>query len=96
MVTTIVHIKVKQEFVKQFIEATTKNHANSVKEKGNMRFDFLQNPTDPTAFILYEAYETEEDAKTHKTTTHYEKWRTTVEPFMASRRIGLTYKVIKP
>jgi len=96
MVTTIVHIKIKKEFVKQFIAETTKNHVNSVKEKGNMRFDFLQNPTDPTAFILYEAYETEEDAKAHKNTAHYAKWRDAVEPFMETKRIGLTYKVIKP
>ena len=96
MVTTIVHIKVKKEFVNQFIEETVINHTNSVKEKGNMRFDFLQNPTDPTAFILYESYKTEEQAKAHKDTEHYAKWKDTVEPFMDHKRIGITYKVIKP
>ncbi len=96
MVTTIVHVKVKEGYIKEFIEATIDNHKNSVKEKGNLRFDFLQDPNDPAAFILYESYETEEMAKEHKNTAHYLKWRETVEPFMSQKRIGITYKVIKP
>ena len=96
MVTTIVQIKVKEKFIKNFIEATIDNHMNSVKEKGNLRFDFLQDPNDSASFILYESYEREEQAKEHKNTAHYLKWRETVEPFMAQKRTGTTYKVIKP
>ena len=96
MVTTIVHMKVKEGFISQFIEATIENHTNSVQEKGNLRFDFLQNPVESTSFVLYESYESDEQAKAHKNTAHYLKWRETVEPFMASKRIGTTYNVIKP
>ena len=96
MVTTIVYIKVKPECVNSFIDATITNHSNSVKEKGNLRFDFLQNPTDHTSFVLYEAYETQTQANAHKETSHYKTWRETVEPFMEQKRIGISYKTIKP
>ena len=96
MVTTIVHIKVKKDCVNKFIEETIANHTQSIKEKGNMRFDFLQNPMDSTAFVLYESYETAEQAAAHKNTAHYAKWRDAVVPFMEHKRIGITYKVIKP
>lgn len=96
MITTIVHVKVKEEFVTQFIEATITNHTHSIREKGNLRFDFLQHPVDSNSFVLYESYENDEQAKNHKNTAHYLKWKETVEPFMAQKRLGLTYKVIKP
>ena len=41
MVVTLVHIWVKEQFVEDFIRATIDNHENTVKEPGNIRFDFL-------------------------------------------------------
>ncbi len=96
MIVTIVYIKVKQEYLDDFIKATIKNHESSIKEHGNLRFDFLQSVDDPTSFVLYEAYESEEAAKAHKETTHYLEWRKTVENFMAEPRKGVKYKAIKP
>ena len=56
MFVTIVHVKVKPEFVENFIRASEKNHLQSVKEAGNLRFDILQKEGEPTEFSLYEAY----------------------------------------
>ena len=42
MIVTCVHVQVKPEHVDDFIFATVRNHAESVKEPGNMRFDVLQ------------------------------------------------------
>jgi len=96
MIVTIVNVIVKPENIDQFIEATIENHQNSIKEKGNLRFDFLQHRDDPSAFTLYEAYESDEAAAAHKKTAHYLKWRETVETWMAKPRAGIAHNVLAP
>jgi len=96
MIVTCVYIHVKPDAVNSFIEATTANHLESVKEPGNLRFDMIRQADDPLRFMLYEAYESEEAAANHKTTSHYLKWRDTVEPLMAEPRKGVRYTVIEP
>lgn len=96
MVVTVVNVVVKPENIDQFIEATIENHQNSIKEKGNLRFDFLQHRDDPSAFTLYEAYESDETAAAHKKTPHYLKWRETVETWMAKPRTGIAHNVLAP
>lgn len=88
MHTTLVHMRVKPEHVESFIEACRLNHEASIREPGNLRFDFLQDPEDPTRFIFYEAYRTEGDAALHKQTLHYATWRDTVAEMMAEPRMG--------
>jgi len=87
---------VKPENVDQFIAATVENHKASVKERKNMRFDVLQSPQDPSFFLLYEAYNSDEGAAAHKNTAHYLKWRDTVASWMAVPRKGVPYRVICP
>jgi len=94
MSVTIVHIRVKEKYINDFISATLKNQEASRKEHGNKRFDFLQSDDDPTKFILYEAYENEKDAAEHKKTLHYVNWRAEVEQYMAEKRIGVNYKAL--
>ena len=96
MIVTIVNIRVKPENIDQFIEATLENHRNSIKEKGNLRFDVLQHRDDPSAFTLYEAYASDEAAAAHKKTAHYFKWRDAVESWMAKRREGVAHNVVAP
>ena len=86
MIATIVFVDVKPEFIEQFREASLENHRNSRLEKGNIRFDVLQDDADPTKFMLYEVFDSEESVKAHKDTAHYMKWRDTVAPFMNSPR----------
>lgn len=88
MHVTLVHVHVKPDDVVAFIAATEENHNASIQESGNLRFDVLQSPEDETRFILYEVYKTETDAKQHKETAHYLKWRDTVADWMASPRRG--------
>lgn len=88
MHTTLVHMRVKPEHVEAFIEACRANHEASIREPGNMRFDFLQDAEDPTRFMFYEAYRSEHDAALHKQTLHYIAWRDAVEGMMAEPRRG--------
>jgi len=96
MIATIVHVFVKREFISQFIEATRLNHENSIRENGNLRFDILQDANDPTKFVLYEAYTSEEAVARHKETEHYLKWRDTVSNWMAKPREGVKHRMLFP
>lgn len=96
MIVTLVHVQVKSEHLKEFVDATRENHENSVKENGNLRFDILQDAGDPTKFVLYEAYESEKSVAAHKETAHYLKWRDTVAPWMAKPREGVKHKLLFP
>jgi len=96
MIVTCVAVFVKPEYIEQFIKATAVNHENSIKERGNMRFDVLQGKDDSGRFLLYEAYESDESAGAHKQTDHYKIWRETVEPFMERPREGTHYNVVAP
>lgn len=96
MYVTIVQVQVKSEHIQDFIEAARLNHAGSVCEAGNRRFDVLQRADDPTKFILYEAYASAADAAAHKHTPHYLKWRDTVAPWMAAPRVGTQYQGLYP
>nr|MBS0019072.1 antibiotic biosynthesis monooxygenase [Gammaproteobacteria bacterium] len=96
MIVTCVHVYVKPEHVQQFIEASKINHQHSITEPTNLRFDILQSTDDPTRFLLYEAYESEEGAQAHKQTSHYLTWRKSVEPWMAEPRQGIAYRCVAP
>ncbi len=96
MIATAVIVYVKPDYVDEFIKATIENHENSIKEEGNLRFDVLQNADDPTRFMLYEAYESQEAAAEHKKTAHYLKWRETVAEMMDRPREGIKHNIIAP
>jgi autoinducer 2-degrading protein len=96
MIVTLVHVKVKEQHVNEFIAATKTNHESSIRESGNFRFDILQDASDPGKFVLYEAYETEADVAAHKQTSHYAKWRDTVTPWMATDRVGVRHTMLFP
>lgn len=96
MYVTLVQIQVNPEQIEEFIEASRLNHEASIKEQGNRRFDVLQDATDPSKFILYEAYATPEDAKAHKETLHYVIWRERVAMMMAKPREGFNYLGLFP
>lgn len=96
MQVTIVHVHVRAEHVEEFIEACRRNHQQSIQEPGNLRFDVLQLAEDPTRFVLYEAYESSDDAAAHKQTSHYLEWRETVADWMAEPRQGISYNGLYP
>ena len=96
MNVTLVHVHVKPECLGAFIVATQANHAASIQEPGNRRFDILQDPADSGHFILYEAYASAEDAAAHKQTAHYAVWRDAVADMMAEPRKGVPMQGLFP
>jgi (4S)-4-hydroxy-5-phosphonooxypentane-2,3-dione isomerase len=96
MFVTIVYVHVKPERVADFIDAIRANHEGSVREPGNLRFDVLQTPDDPTRFVLYEAYRDEAASRAHKETAHYLAWRQLATDWMAEPRVGVSYTGLFP
>ena len=96
MHVTIVHVRVKPDHINDFIDATRANHEASIQEAANRRFDLLQSPDDPCAFVLYEAYRNAEGAAGHKQTAHYMEWRDTVAEWMTEPRKGINYNGLLP
>lgn len=96
MHVTLVYVHVIANHEADFIEATRRNHAASIQEPGNLRFDVLQAEEDSARFVLYEAYLTAEAAAAHKQTSHYHTWKKTVAPWMASPRSGVSYEGLCP
>src|SRR4030065_2200138 len=96
MIVTCVHVHVKPDALEEFIKASAENHLASLKEPGNLRFDFVQQADDPCRFMLYEAYESEEASAAHKNTPHYLRWKESVQDLMAEPRKGAIYNILQP
>jgi autoinducer 2-degrading protein len=92
MFVTLVHVHVKPEHLDAFVDATRANHEASVREDGNLRFDVLQSVDDPTRFLLYEAYRSQDDFAAHQKTAHYLAWKSTVADWMARPRDGVKHE----
>lgn len=71
MLIVHVHAHVKAEHIEAFKQATAENARNSVQEPGIARFDVIQQPDDPSRFVLVEVYRTAEAPAAHKETRHY-------------------------
>ncbi len=96
MIVTCLYVYVKIKNINEFIEASTEIHNRSIQEAGNLRYDILQCIGEPTRFLFYEAYESEEAAAEHKKTEHYLKWREAVAKWMENPREGVKYDIIFP
>jgi autoinducer 2-degrading protein len=91
-----VHVKVRPEFVDDFIEATIENAESSLREPGIARFDVIQDLEDATQFVLVEVYRSPDDPAKHKETAHYNIWREAVARMMAQSRESVKYANIFP
>jgi (4S)-4-hydroxy-5-phosphonooxypentane-2,3-dione isomerase len=96
MLVVHVHVRVKEEHVQGFTDATLENALESLREPGIARFDVAQQQDDPTRFVLVEAYRTDDAPAKHKETAHYQKWRETVAPMMAQTRASVKYTNVSP
>jgi autoinducer 2-degrading protein len=91
-----IHVRVKENRIQDFIEASKENAKNSILESGIVKFDIIQQLEEPTKFILFEIYKTDQDSAKHKDTKHYRIWRGMVENMMAEPRQSMKYRYIFP
>ena len=90
MYVVVVPLKVKPEMREKFLAAALDDSTCSLQEPGCLRFDVLQDNTDPNRFFFYEVYRDESAYKAHQATAHYPRWRAAAaevlaEPTNASR-----------
>ena len=95
MLTVLIYVHVKPEFVDEFRSATIENARHSVLEPGIAIFEAIQQADDPTRFVLIEAYRTEDAPKLHRETAHYLAWRDAVEKMMVEPRVRVLYESLQ-
>ena len=89
MLTVLVYVHVKPEFIQSFLDASLENARQSRLEPGIAQFDVLHQQDDPSRFVLVESYRTPAAPASHKETAHYLKWRDAVAPMMAEPRTSV-------
>ncbi|SHE44601.1 putative quinol monooxygenase [Vibrio gazogenes] len=66
MLTIIAQLKVKEEMLDEYLEMASMLTAETVgKRKGCISYSFNQSLEEPTEFVLYEQWESEEDLTSH-------------------------------
>lgn len=96
MIIKSIYMFLKEERVDAFIEASTENRQESIKEEGIIRFDVLQCKDDPTKFMFYEVYKTEAAVEDHMKTKNFSKWNNAVMPWFSKPRERVLYSAIVP
>jgi autoinducer 2-degrading protein len=96
MLIVHVQIQITPESIASFKEASVKNARASLNEAGVLRFDVIQDRSDPTRFVLVEVYRDENAPLLHKQTAHYAEWRDAVAPMMAAPRVSAQYASVFP
>ena len=92
MYVVSVTVHVKPEHIEPFIQATLDNARHTRHEPGNVRFDVLRAEEEPARFLLYEAYQSQDDFVKHQQTEHYLRWKQTVADWMAQPRQGVKHQ----
>lgn len=96
MIVRIIDVYVKAANREEFKQASLKNRQGSIREPGVLRFDVLQDDSDPGHFVLYEVYRDVKATEAHKETSHYQEWKVAVEPMMAKARKGTACTPLAP
>lgn len=91
-----VYLEVKPENIETFKVEAAINARASNQEPNCLRFDFLQQADQPTRFMLYEVYRSEEAFKAHQQTEHFKRWVEKGVPLLVGDRVRVVYQNIFP
>jgi autoinducer 2-degrading protein len=96
MLVVHVHVRIRPGRTEDFLAATLVNAQASLSEPGVLRFDVIQDLSDPDHVVLVEVYRDDEASAAHKLTPHYATWRDTVAEMMAVPRESARYSAVFP
>jgi autoinducer 2-degrading protein len=84
MYALVVPLRVKPEMRERFLAAALDDSTCSVRdEPGCVRFDVLQDSSDPNRFFFYEVYRDEAAVEAHRASEHYARWRAVAAEVLA-------------
>jgi len=62
-------------------------------EPGCLQFDVVQNPKDPTRFVMLEVYRDDAAIKAHQDSQHFKDFRPVVGDLIADRKVEIFHMV---
>lgn len=96
MFVQLVRIRVKPDCIDRFLEVFRVNYEGTRREPGNLRFDVLQDPADPTRFAIYEVFTDAEAVEAHRRTEHYRATVAALEPLVDGPRGKEIFTLVLP
>ena len=84
MFALVVSLKVKPDLRDKFLAAAEDDSISSVRdEPGCLRFDVLQDNSEPNHFYFYEVYRDEAAFQAHGQAPHFARWRAAAAEVLA-------------
>ena len=96
MLTVLVSIQVKSEYVKAFIDATIEETRTSLQDPGVVQMDVLQESDTATHFTLHEIFETRAIGLQHLEMAYFKQWQSTIKPMLVEPPHAVSYEHIFP
>merc|ERR1712216_931888 len=73
-VAVALKVLIKEECVEEFIQVMTEDCLRSREEAGCLRFEFLRDTKNPSSFLTYEVFASEEASAAHREMPHVKAW----------------------
>ena len=88
MFILLVQVQVRPEHLSPFASAIAANAAASVAhDPGCLRFEVLQQTDDPTRWVFYEVYTSQEAWEAHRTSPHFLAYKAVADVALVSRAV---------
>ncbi len=88
MIALMVRMQMKPEHRDAFLAALLGDARGSAyDEPGCLRFDVVQDASDPHVVYLYEVYRDEAALEAHRQAPHYRQWREAAKEWFASETV---------
>jgi quinol monooxygenase YgiN len=71
----------------EFQEKMTAQAKRCLTEPGCLQFDVVQDPKNPTRFVMLEVYKDDASVKAHQETQHFKDFRPVIGELLADRKV---------
>lgn len=89
----VAHLHVKHQCLEPFLSALRAVLPESAAEDGLLRYEWLQNRTDPTRFTFVDFFQDEAAYQAHLATAHMQRFVAVVSDFFASQPVAEAYLI---
>src|ERR1700759_912064 len=96
MLVVHVHVRIRAGQVEEFLAATLTNARASLGEPAGLRFDVIQDETDPQHVVLIGVYRDGDASEAHNLTPHSAAWRDAVAEMMSEPRASTRFSAVFP